>query len=212
MSKSAIPCACCGKTAQELQSVPFLVCSGCRSRRYCSSACQKIHWRTDHKQECGQLRNVKTNLTQAFGQRFDSCVKTWSRVCHAGLAALACSQLNPFEPHNNRRSTHVVVFHLSYDNTKPSVRLIRYSVQSLTHAAKELDIEISLLFEMLNKRIPNRLVWTTFLFVCLFAGNRHVRVIPQSVRCDNIHFIRESGCISNTDILLKIRDLECGIP
>jgi hypothetical protein len=28
------------------------LCTGCRQYRYCSRACQKIHWREGHKQEC----------------------------------------------------------------------------------------------------------------------------------------------------------------
>ena len=29
------------------------LCGGCRAVRYCSTECQRLHWRAGHKQACG---------------------------------------------------------------------------------------------------------------------------------------------------------------
>lgn len=44
-------CAKCLKT-DECQDVKFKCCSGCKQIYYCSSACQKQHWKQIHKKEC----------------------------------------------------------------------------------------------------------------------------------------------------------------
>lgn len=40
----------------------LLQCSGCESLRYCSTSCQKKHWRTIHKLECGYLQKMNPNV------------------------------------------------------------------------------------------------------------------------------------------------------
>jgi len=35
------------------------MCSGCRSVKYCSAECQKLHWKSDHKKACKILLATK---------------------------------------------------------------------------------------------------------------------------------------------------------
>ena len=43
-------CAGCGVVAPHLRS-----CGACRSVAYCSTDCQRKHWRAGHKRECAAL-------------------------------------------------------------------------------------------------------------------------------------------------------------
>lgn len=45
-------CPCCGKEAK-------LLCTRCRSLRYCSQVCQKAHWIDGHKEECISVEGRK---------------------------------------------------------------------------------------------------------------------------------------------------------
>uniref|UniRef100_A0A7S0R2F6 MYND-type domain-containing protein n=1 Tax=Chlamydomonas leiostraca TaxID=1034604 RepID=A0A7S0R2F6_9CHLO len=47
-----VTCAQCGKTAAEAGLPQLLRCSLCKGPSYCGAACQKLHWRAGHKQEC----------------------------------------------------------------------------------------------------------------------------------------------------------------
>ena len=47
-------CIGCGITKAEFGS-SLKVCCGCRSTRYCSRHCQKIHWKNYHRAECSRL-------------------------------------------------------------------------------------------------------------------------------------------------------------
>ena len=35
-------------------------CAGCRTVKYCSTACQKKHWKTGHKRECTKKQSLLT--------------------------------------------------------------------------------------------------------------------------------------------------------
>ena len=51
-------CAACNIT----DSGASKKCSGCNMRYYCSTACQKEHWKTGgHKHECAELKNTRPN-------------------------------------------------------------------------------------------------------------------------------------------------------
>jgi hypothetical protein len=45
------PRCCCLEGASEAE-MKTQVCAGCRGVRYCSAACQKVHWRAGHKEVC----------------------------------------------------------------------------------------------------------------------------------------------------------------
>merc|ERR1740115_627868 len=47
----------CKKTAAST-GAPLLSCAKCRAVRYCSSACQKAHWKV-HKHECREMKEKK---------------------------------------------------------------------------------------------------------------------------------------------------------
>ena len=42
-------CSMCGKSGF---SITLLSCAGCSIMQYCSTACQKSHWRRGHKKPC----------------------------------------------------------------------------------------------------------------------------------------------------------------
>jgi hypothetical protein len=42
-----------------------LCCGGCRSRNYCSEACQRGHWTSGHKEECRAMQAVALATTVA---------------------------------------------------------------------------------------------------------------------------------------------------
>ena len=54
-------CPCCGKPAT-------LLCTRCRTQRYCSKECQKSHWIKSHKRQCKSLegRIIFVDLDQDF--------------------------------------------------------------------------------------------------------------------------------------------------
>jgi hypothetical protein len=45
------PRCCCLEGSSEA-TVKLQICSGCQGARYCSSACQRAHWKTGHKEVC----------------------------------------------------------------------------------------------------------------------------------------------------------------
>ena len=47
-------CAHCLKSA-ERDNIRLLPCSACKKVAYCGVACQRAHWKTSHKKECGRL-------------------------------------------------------------------------------------------------------------------------------------------------------------
>lgn len=55
-------CATCRKMDSPRQRCAFQICSLCHMRFYCSSACQKLHWKAEHKHECLGLKEgrIKT--------------------------------------------------------------------------------------------------------------------------------------------------------
>lgn len=50
----------CGRTSDGKQ--PLLLCGGCRSEYYCSSACQKAAWKAEHKAECKRRQNATQRI------------------------------------------------------------------------------------------------------------------------------------------------------
>ena len=44
--RDADACRLCGEAGAALQ------CSGCRDAKYCGEVCQRIHWRTEHREMC----------------------------------------------------------------------------------------------------------------------------------------------------------------
>jgi hypothetical protein len=59
--KSKHACAMCGATSKKDEGEgssnggkagKLKKCSGCGAKRYCSSECQKAHWKAGHKAEC----------------------------------------------------------------------------------------------------------------------------------------------------------------
>lgn len=68
-------CANCSKSNS---STERHICSGCGSKTYCSVECQKIHWKSGHKNECAELaenmrlyiinNNVKETCYNCFKQ------------------------------------------------------------------------------------------------------------------------------------------------
>merc|ERR1712166_1213966 len=50
-------CYVCKKTAAST-GAPLLSCAKCRAVRYCSSSCQKAHWKV-HKHECREMKGKK---------------------------------------------------------------------------------------------------------------------------------------------------------
>lgn len=49
-------CDQCGATNAEK------LCSGCKSARYCNQECQRVDWRSGHKQKCKELREKRKEL------------------------------------------------------------------------------------------------------------------------------------------------------
>ncbi|EOY29251.1 PREDICTED: ubiquitin carboxyl-terminal hydrolase 18 isoform X2 [Theobroma cacao] len=58
MDPDLSPCAVCSNPASKK-------CSRCKSVRYCSSACQQVHWKAGHKTEC-KVKSAQTASTKPF--------------------------------------------------------------------------------------------------------------------------------------------------
>ncbi|KAF7300365.1 hypothetical protein HMN09_00919800 [Mycena chlorophos] len=56
----------CGKT---LRLSALKRCGGCTSVFYCSSQCQKRHWRAVHRSSCSELREMRSVAVSRFGAR-----------------------------------------------------------------------------------------------------------------------------------------------
>jgi len=54
-------CACCQKGNHEVDRL--LTCSGCKVARYCSTECQKVHWRT-HRVRCRLDRERRARVEE----------------------------------------------------------------------------------------------------------------------------------------------------
>lgn len=53
-------CDCCGKTPEELQIHSFMRCSRCAMIFYCSTECQREHWKKKgHKQACRKKGQIE---------------------------------------------------------------------------------------------------------------------------------------------------------
>lgn len=61
----------CKKTtcSEKGQSKPLMICSKCKSTRYCSRECQLKHWAGGHKSECRQQSVGKTHASTGEGGR-----------------------------------------------------------------------------------------------------------------------------------------------
>ncbi|GAA0185681.1 cysteine protease [Lithospermum erythrorhizon] len=71
------PCAVCGKLTKKR-------CSRCKIISYCSEACQRSHWISEHKAKCNNLKLIrKTNSNQSTSTRHRSG-ETADIVHHSG--------------------------------------------------------------------------------------------------------------------------------
>ena len=157
------------------------------------------------------LRAQKESLVPAFGKHFNDAVKQWSRVCHPFLVALACAELQPFDRQLDCHRTHVVLYHLAYNEMPSFVKLTRYEVKSVSDAAQSAETDLSVLSALFEKPIPNRLVWTVFVFICQHKFSKHVRFLPQSVREDRIDLLSEFTGLSEQDIGMRLRAAEASL-
>ena len=70
-------CAFCAKTAKELgEEVKLKVCSRCHNQWYCSTGCQRSHWKQGHKRECLSDSKQATTTTTTT-KSSSSSAETW---------------------------------------------------------------------------------------------------------------------------------------
>lgn len=78
-------CAYCDSTTG-----PFSRCTSCLQVSYCNKACQTLHWKQTHKQECGYDAIRVCNKVYAFIGNMQDCPFRRDLVQHAkGVYALA---------------------------------------------------------------------------------------------------------------------------
>ncbi|KIY98449.1 hypothetical protein MNEG_9511 [Monoraphidium neglectum] len=63
-------CSVCGEAQGPDGQRPHL-CSGCRKPglRYCSKACQRVHWKGGHREECKALQKERAERSAAQGKQ-----------------------------------------------------------------------------------------------------------------------------------------------
>ncbi|KAJ3333928.1 putative ATP-dependent RNA helicase dhr2 [Blyttiomyces sp. JEL0837] len=93
LASLASTCQGCTKSQSEFSS-KFKVCSACRSVSYCSSQCQKQHWRT-HKALCKEFQQQKEKLEalDEAGESFQRQFKLWRKTATAYITNLAIAAL-----------------------------------------------------------------------------------------------------------------------
>ena len=84
-------CQVCPR-AEEITAPRFLVCAGCRKRRYCSESCQEKDWRENgHKDLCMALSDLNCRVTPGchLSERgyCDWCAETFCMDCEVGRIA-----------------------------------------------------------------------------------------------------------------------------
>lgn len=90
-------CQCCLKFRAELAEIgimSFKQCGGCRSAFYCSSACQIVHWKKEHKKECKKRANDRAAVREvAPGPRFVADLEQWERSSQMLLIVMVAVML-----------------------------------------------------------------------------------------------------------------------
>lgn len=71
-------CYVCMKRSGEGEGGRLLTCAGCKQLRYCGKACQKRHWKEEHKELCGILaHNMSRESRFPQAALFQKYSKEW---------------------------------------------------------------------------------------------------------------------------------------